>query len=136
MPQGHSVILSPYAKSVTNISADYWRQIVSYFREKGFALYTNVTKEENALPDTEPLGIPLNQMQSATEWAGTFIGLRSGLCDVIQHAACHKIALYPDAYYSDTGWKMEEIYHLSGWENIIVNFPSNFSLNENERKSE
>lgn len=120
IPYKHSVILSPYAKSVTTISMQCWSEIVSYYAEKGYSLYTNVTKEEEELQGTQRLEVPLNEMQSVVEHAGIFIGLRSGLCDVIRYADCEKIALYPDVFYSDTRWKMEEIYHLDGWENIVV----------------
>lgn len=120
MIKGKSVILSPYAKSVTNIPWDYWLQIIKNFREKNYPVFTNTAKGEETLPGTIPLQIKLNQMQSAAEQAGIFIGLRSGLCDVMKAAVCKKIALYPDCYYSDTQWKMEEIYHLEGWENIVV----------------
>lgn len=120
IPRGRSVILSPYAKSVTNISSMYWQQVTEYFRDKGYAIYTNVAGEEEPLEGTFPLAAPLSQMQSIAEWAGVFVGLRSGLCDVLKWADCKKIALYPDVYYSDTRWKMEEIYYLDGWENVVV----------------
>lgn len=120
MLKGKSVIISPYAKSVTNISWDYWKRVIQYYRNKGYPVFTNAVHGEETLPGTIRLEIELAQMQSAAEQAGTFIGLRSGLCDVIREAACKKIALYPDCYYSDTRWKMEEIYHLEGWENIVV----------------
>lgn len=60
------------------------------------------------------------QMQSVAQRAGTFIGIRSGLCDVIRYARCRKIALYPDYNYSDTKWKAIDMYAIDGWENIAV----------------
>lgn len=117
---GRAVILSPHAKSVTGISKAIWDDIMDHYRKKGYQLFTNVTERETALPGTIPLQIKLAELQSAVERAGTFIGLRSGLCDVLKEANCKKIALYPDCYYSDTKWKMEEIYHLDGWENIVL----------------
>lgn len=118
--RGKAVVLSPYAKSVTHISSQYWEQIIEHYRQKGYQIFTNVAGEEQALPGTARLDVKLSELQSVVEYAGTFIGLRSGLCDVIKDAKCRKIALYPDCYYSDTRWKMEEIYHLDGWENIVV----------------
>ncbi len=120
IPQGKAVILSPHAKSVTNIGDVYWRQIIQYYKEKEYEVYTNVAGEETVLEGTKRLEVPLAQLQSVVERAGIFIGLRSGLCDVLKWADCKKIALYPDCYYSDTKWKMEEMYHLEGWENIVV----------------
>lgn len=120
IPRGRSVILSPYAKSVTNIPIGYWENIIQDYSQKGYTIYTNVSGEEIALDGTIELRVKLPQMQSVVEHAGTFIGLRSGLCDVIKWANCKKIAVYPDAFYSDTKWKMDEIYHLDGWENVII----------------
>ena len=120
MIYGKSVILSPYAKSVTNIPSNYWEQIIKFYRNRKFSVFTNAVNGEVTLPGTIRLEISLDQMQSAVEQAGIFIGLRSGLCDVINEAECEKIALYPDCYYSDTRWKMEEIYHLDGWKNIVI----------------
>lgn len=117
---GKSVILSPYAKSVTNISMEYWEKIIKFYSQKNYRIFTNVVGAEVALKGTLRLELPLGEMKSAAEKAGTFIGLRSGLCDVIRDAKCKKIALYPDCYYSDTKWKMNEIYYLEGWENVVV----------------
>lgn len=120
IPYKKSVVLSPYAKSVTNIPMEYWEQIISYYRKKGYSIYTNVTPEEKELYGTKRLETSLDEIQSVVEHAGTFIGLRSGLCDVIKYADCDKTAIYPDAFYSDTKWKMAEIYHLEGWNNIVI----------------
>ena len=120
IPYKKSVILSPYAKSVTTISMEYWEQIISHYKESGYSIYTNVTREEAELIGTRRLEVSLDEIQSVVEHAGTFIGLRSGLCDVIKYADCDKTAIYPDSFYSDTKWKMAEIYHLDGWNNIVI----------------
>ena len=119
-PKGRSVILSPYAKSVSNISENYWENIIHEYRNKGFAVYTNVAGDEVPLEGTNALRVRLDEMQSAVERAGTFIGIRSGLCDVIRYAKAEKTALYPDAYYSDTRWKMVDMYRLEGWKNLVL----------------
>ena len=117
---GRSVILSPYAKSVTTLSADVWDSVVDSFRGRGFQCYTNVVGEEKPLPGTLPVRPSISEIQSVAERAGIFIGIRSGLCDVLREAACRKIALYPDYFYCDTPWKAIEMYALEGWENIVV----------------
>ena len=120
MRRGKSVILAPYAKSVAGIRCEIWNKIVSYYRGRGYEVYTNIVGEEKELPGTAPLETELEELQSAVEWAGTFIGVRSGLCDVIQGAKCRKIVLFPDCYYSDTKWKVADFFHLEGWKNIVV----------------
>lgn len=120
IPQGRAVILAPYAKSVAGIRSEVWEKIISYYKKKEYQVYTNVIGEEAALPGTEPLTAKLSEFQSAIEHAGTFIGVRSGLCDVIRAASCRKIVLFPDCYYSDTKWKVADFFHLDGWENREV----------------
>ncbi len=117
---GRSVILSPYAKSVPELKVDVWARIVAHFQAKGYSCYTNVAGEERPLPGTRPICPAISEIQAAAEQAGVFVGLRSGLCDVIQTASCRKIALYPEYYYSGTQWKAIDMYRLEGWENIVV----------------
>ncbi len=117
---GKAVILSPYAKSIANISKIYWKQIVSYYKKKGYQVFTNTAGEEKPLEGTIRLEVRLSELSSIVERAGTFVGIRSGLCDVIREANCKKVVLYPDCYYSDTKWKVEEIFHLDNYENIVV----------------
>lgn len=118
--RGKAVILSPYAKSVTALPIEVWQQIVRYYLDKGFQCFTNVAGNEQALPETEPVSPKINEIQSVVEWAGTFIGIRSGLCDILKNAGCRKIALYPDYNYCDTKWKAIEIYDMDGWEQVVV----------------
>lgn len=120
IPGGRAVILSPYAKSVTVLKAEIWEQIIRDYQAMGYVCYTNVAGNEEPLPDTIPISPEISQMRSVIERAGTFIGIRSGLCDVIREASCRKIALYPDYYYCNTKWKAIDMYWLEGWENIVV----------------
>lgn len=120
IPEGGAVILSPYAKSVTALKPEIWGQIIRDYQARGYVCYTNVARDEKPLPDTIPISPEILQMRSVIERAGTFIGIRSGLCDVIREASCRKIALYPDYYYCDTKWKAIDMYWLEGWENIVI----------------
>lgn len=115
-----SVIFSPYAKSVTAINDDVWKDAVDYYSDNGYKCFTNVVGDEVPLDGTEALNVPLPEMISVLEKAGTFIGLRSGLCDVVRTAKCKKIALYPDYNYCDTKWKAIDIYSIDGFENIAL----------------
>lgn len=118
--RGNAVILSPYAKSVESLSDVIWTQVVAYYTDRGYQCFTNVVGEEKPLPGTDAISPGISEMKSVVEWAGTFIGIRSGICDVIRGAKARKVALYPDYNYSDTKWKAIDIYTLDGWENISV----------------
>lgn len=118
--RGKSVILSPYAKSVTALSDNVWKQIVDSYVNRGFRCFTNVVGDEEPLEGTFPISPKLAEIRPLVEYAGTFIGIRSGLCDVLRYADCVKIALYPDYNYCDTKWKAIDMYAIEGWENIVV----------------
>lgn len=120
MEQGRGVIFSPYAKSVTALPDNVWESLVEKYLAAGYQCYTNVAGDEVPLAGTKPISPLIAEMQSVVEYAGTFIGIRSGMCDVIKTARCRKVALYPDYNYSDTKWKAIDMYRLEGWENIVV----------------
>lgn len=120
VPHGKSVILAPHAKSIANIPSSVWKQLVDKYKGMGYEVYTNVVDEETVLEGTKALSVPIAELKSVVEWAGTFIGLRSGLCDVLREADCDKTVLFPDAFYSDTPWKSSEIYYMDDWKNMIV----------------
>lgn len=116
----HAVILSPYAKSVTVLPDIIWEEIVSEYLEQGWQVFTNVAGDEKPLKGTIPISPDICEMKSVVERAGTFIGIRSGMCDVIRTADCRKIALYPDYNYCDTKWKSIDIYAINSFDNIVV----------------
>ena len=120
IPKGKAVIFSPYAKSVTSLPERVWREIVFSFISTGYACFTNVTGDEEPLDHTKPLTTDISEIKSVVERAGTFVGIRSGLCDVLRTADAKKIALYPDYNYCDTQWKSIDIYALEGWDNRVV----------------
>ncbi len=129
IPQGKTLIVSPYAKSVTSLPADLWKDIISDYKGRGYRVYTNVSEGEKELPGTYPLCAKLNEIKCIAEHAGVFVGIRSGLCDVLRTANCKKIALYPDYYYSDTRWKAIDMYALEEFENIVVGDDFRWQMN-------
>lgn len=118
--ENRSAIISPYAKSVIPLPERIWTDIVDDLLDKGFSVYTNVVGDEIPLGGTTAISPDITEMKSVVERAGLFIGIRSGLCDVIRTAECRKIVLYPDYYYSDTKWKAIEMYSLDEFENVLV----------------
>lgn len=117
---GKAVIFSPYAKSVTSFPVSFWNKVVSFYVDRGYQCFTNVAGDEKPLAGTIAISPRISEMKSVVERAGTYVGIRSGLCDVIRDVNARKIAFYPDYNYSDTKWKAIDIYALAGWENIVV----------------
>jgi len=112
IPEGKAVVFSPYAKSVTTIDSNVWIEAVAYYSEAGYKCYTNVMGDEKPLDGTEAISPTLLEIRSVVERAGIFVGIRSGLCDILREARAKKIALYPDYNYSDTKWKAIEMYNI------------------------
>ena len=112
IPEGTAVIFSPYAKSVTAIGHKVWEEAVNYYTGAGYKCYTNVIGDEKPLDGTDAISPSLLEIRSVVERAGTFVGIRSGLCDILREANAKKIALYPDYNYSDTKWKAIDIYNI------------------------
>ena len=121
IPEGRAVIFSPYAKSVTAIDTKVWEDAVGYFTGVGYKCFTNVVSDEKPLDGTEPISPSIYEMRSVVERAGIFIGIRSGMCDILRDAKAKKIALYPDYNYCDTKWKSIEMYHIAQFDyNLLV----------------
>lgn len=120
IPEGKAVILSPYAKSVTALPENIWQEIVDSYIKQGYKCYTNVIGDEKPLDGTQAVSPQIAEMKSVVEWAGNFVGIRSGLCDILRTARANKTALYPDYNYCDTKWKAIDMYALEGWDNRVV----------------
>jgi hypothetical protein len=119
MENGSSVLITPYAKSVVSPSISYWEALVKRYNQDGLAVFTSVWSDEKPIVGTKPLTLPLNQMIAAAEYAGHFVGVRSGLCDIINSAECKKTVIFPDCVYSTTQWKVADFFALAGWEQVI-----------------
>jgi hypothetical protein len=119
LTKGKTAILSPYAKSVVQFPNTFWESLAENYRQKGYQICTNVIGDEKPITGTQALSVPINQMISAAEYAGLFIGIRSGLCDILTTARCRKVVVFPDCIYSTTNLKVATFFDMPGWEKII-----------------
>ena len=92
--EGHTVILSPYAKCMTQPPEGFWEELASALMEEGADVCTNVAGNERPIQGTKGVMIPYKQVMDFVERAGCFIGLRSGLCDIISGVSAKIIILY------------------------------------------
>lgn len=97
--RGKTVLLSPYAKSARQLNESIWKSLVEYLVNKGYDVCTNVSSGEEPIEGTKGLFIPFDQIIDFVEKAGVFIGIRSGLCDLLSHANAKKIILYSGVKY-------------------------------------
>ncbi len=90
-----SVLLSPYAVTLSDMPDTFWEELAEKLKGKGYAVYTNVgSEEEKAIAGTSPLSFPLDMAPQLVSWMGGFVGIRSGLCDIISGAEAKKVILY------------------------------------------
>ncbi len=118
--KGNTVIVSPYAHSIVEVPLSFWENLVVEYQEKGFLVLTNVASGQAPLSRTQELSLPLNEMISAVEWAGHFVGMRSGLCDLLHGASCKKTLVFPSCYFSGTNYQVSDFFALEGWEIKVI----------------
>jgi hypothetical protein len=117
---GRTVLLAPYAKSVMPVAPSFWEDTAELYASRGYAVATVVHGDEDAVPGTVALEVEIAELLEVAEHAGTFIALRSGLCDVVHAARARKVHVSPDAYYSTTRYKVADFFALPGWESVVL----------------
>lgn len=96
LPKGRTVLLSPYAVTIDEIPMERWEQIAEKLIQKGAIVCTNVGSEQEVpIKGTRGLFIPYKQIVDFIEKAGSFIGLRNGLCDIISSSHARLAVIYP-----------------------------------------
>ncbi len=120
IPQGRGVLMTPYAKSVLPVPWSFWEHTAERHTSQGDVVATVVHGDEDPVPGTLALEIPIPELLDAVEHAGTFISLRSGLCDVVHTARGRKVHVFPDAHYSTTPYKVADFFALPGWESVVL----------------
>lgn len=102
LKEGKTVIIAPYANTIANPSQKFWSDLVVGLKHKGYTVCTNSSGDESepAIPGTKAVLFPFDITLKAIEYGGAFIGLRSGLCDLISSAKGKKVILYPDRIYA------------------------------------
>jgi hypothetical protein len=92
--KGKTVVLSPYSNTLFGLPDDVFGTIVSYCQERGMTVCTNCAGSEKPIKGTKAVFFPLNQAIAFFDAAGYFIGVRSGLCDIISSSRCKKVIFY------------------------------------------
>ncbi|WGL51917.1 hypothetical protein P5P86_18435 [Nocardioides sp. BP30] len=92
---GRTVVLAPYANTLfERPDPAFWEQAAQALTERGFTVCTNCAGDEQPVRGTVAVAVPFESMVAFMDRAGFFVGVRSGLCDVISGSSCRKIVLY------------------------------------------
>jgi hypothetical protein len=98
LPKGRTVIIAPYANSAKMLPPWFWEKLTRSLSQMGYKVCVNINSktEINPFTDIEEISFSYKESVAVLEYAGFFIALRSGLCDIVSSAKCKKIILYPE----------------------------------------
>ena len=99
---GRTAVLSPYSTGLKEfmIPFSFWESVASYLLDKGFTVATNCFGNETAVNGTVclmldyALTVPFLDYNAGNGSQNVFIGIRSGLCDIIASSHCKKIVIH------------------------------------------
>lgn len=97
---GRTALIAPYSGTLGRIDEKLCTRIVKMLKEMGYIVCTNTGKSEEALPETLGLYIPYDRILDFVNKAGVFIGIRSGLCDIVSATSSKMIIFYPRGKYN------------------------------------
>lgn len=94
--KGKTVVISPFAYCVRCLPHLFWELLGKDLQNRGYTVLFMV----DPVHEKNEFGFPRVFFKYAEsvpvlEYAGHFIGLRSGFCDIISSAVCQKVILYP-----------------------------------------
>lgn len=94
--KGKTVIFSPYAYCVRNLNPLFWNLLGKELENRGYKVFImldpKTEKNEFGFPS---IFFKYADTKAILEYAGNFIGLRSGFCDIMSSSNCNKVILYP-----------------------------------------
>ncbi len=96
LQKGKTLIISPYANTILGYKIEFWMNISEKMKKKGFFVCTNCSGREKEIPGTVKLNFSLEMAEEVIDYAGYFLGLRSGFCDIICNSIAPKFIIYPD----------------------------------------
>ena len=95
LKKGKTVFLIPHTSSVVDLPTLFWEKLANFFLNLGYSVVSNASKPEEAVRGTIPLFLDYEDVVPFVNNCFCVIGIRSGLCDIISSATCHKVILAP-----------------------------------------
>ncbi len=96
--KGKTVLLAPYASTFDDeIDVEWWEELVLYLKTKNYIVFSNTSSEsESVIRGTVGASWKYEELVPILDFCGYFIGVRSGLCEVISSSSCRKIIIYQE----------------------------------------
>lgn len=96
LQHGKTVIISPYANTVIGYPTSFWIMLIQKLKGLGFSVYTNCSGSEPEITGAPAFHFPLEIAEQVLNYAGFFVGIRSGFCDIICNTSAYKVIIYPE----------------------------------------
>lgn len=91
------ILISPNAVTIKKINKDLWHHIVKYYTERHYIVLTNLKNQgEKAIEGTIGICEDIGLIFELSKYVEKFIGLRSGLCDLLAFSTCDMQIIYPN----------------------------------------
>lgn len=98
---GKTALIAPYSTCImeSELFANMWEKIAKKLQSEGWSVATNCFGEEKPIAGTAALSISYKDIVPFLDAAGKFIGVRSGLCDIISTSTCEKSIFYGESKF-------------------------------------
>ena len=100
--RGKTVVLAPESASCSSLGWDKWSALIDLFRANGLSVVINASNPSLVVDGVKTVLIPYHLLLGVLNEAGYFLGIRSGLCDIIAGSFCKKIVLYPKTVHGQS----------------------------------
>ena len=114
----NAIIISPYAQSVQPIPTQIFEDMAAILSKNDYIVFTNCGPTEKPINGTSRLACSLEELYEFAPRAKAFIGLRSGICDLL---ALTKLKMY--IFYNN--YPLGEFASLREYSQNIVEFYNN-----------
>lgn len=96
--KGKTIIVAPFAYSVKDLPIWVWETIAEKLKEKEYAIFVNINTEleVNVFENMKTVFFSFDECEAILQYAGYFLALRSGLCDIVAMIPCKQVILYPE----------------------------------------
>lgn len=94
--KGRTIILAPEATTIKEVDINFWKQLIKKFESLNYDVVLSAYKKHylNSL-EIPVINFSHKYAVAAVDYAGYFVSLRSGICDIISESTSTKIILYP-----------------------------------------
>jgi len=134
LPAGKTILLAPLARSYPcRLPKTWFENIINLLNDEGFVVVNNISNKaafssvddinnEEKFNGTIPIKLPIDLVIPFAELCGNFLGIRSGLCDLLAFSNVKKIIIYPEP--DETSAQFEWVRSVAHYWSLRRNFNS------------